>query len=56
LTNLFGPGGAGTLVSGGSSPLVNWAAGMEVAAANIILFSEFVQEYIVPLARGGGSK
>jgi multicomponent Na+:H+ antiporter subunit B len=55
LTNLFGPGGSGTLVSGGSAPLVNWAAGMEVAAAFLVLFSEFLEEYIVPLARGAGS-
>ena len=49
LTNLFGPGTTGTLVSGGSIPLVNWAAGIEVAAALLILFSEFLEEYIVPL-------
>jgi multicomponent Na+:H+ antiporter subunit B len=51
LTNFFGPGTTGTLASGGSAPLVNWAAGIEVAAANVILFGEFLEEYIVPLAR-----
>jgi multicomponent Na+:H+ antiporter subunit B len=51
LTNFFGPGTTGTLASGGSAPFVNWAAGLEVAAANVILFSEFLEEYIVPLAR-----
>jgi multicomponent Na+:H+ antiporter subunit B len=51
LTNFFGPGATGTLASGGSAPLVNWAAGIEVAAANVILFGEFLEEYIVPLAR-----
>jgi multicomponent Na+:H+ antiporter subunit B len=50
LTNLFGPGTTGTLVSGGSIPLVNWAAGIEVAAAVLILFAEFLEEYIVPLS------
>jgi multicomponent Na+:H+ antiporter subunit B len=49
LTNLFGPGDAGTVWSGGSAALVNWAAGTEVAAANLLLFREFLEEYIVPL-------
>jgi multicomponent Na+:H+ antiporter subunit B len=49
LTNLLGPGDAGTVWSGGSAALVNWAAGTEVAAANLLLFSEFLEEYIVPL-------
>jgi multicomponent Na+:H+ antiporter subunit B len=51
LKNLLGPGIPGTLWSGGSAPFVNWAAGLEVAAANLILYSEFLQEYVVPLAR-----
>jgi multicomponent Na+:H+ antiporter subunit B len=51
LTNFFGPGATGTLASGGSAPFVNWSAGMEVAAANLVLFSEFLEEYVVPLAR-----
>jgi multicomponent Na+:H+ antiporter subunit B len=55
LTNLIGPGKTGTLVSGGSAVFVNWSAGMEVAAANLILFSEFLEEYVVPLARGRSS-
>jgi multicomponent Na+:H+ antiporter subunit B len=49
LTNLLGPGDAGTVWSGGSAALVNWAAGTEVAAANLLLFGEFLEEYIVPL-------
>jgi multicomponent Na+:H+ antiporter subunit B len=49
LTNFFGPGGTGTLVSGGSAAFVNWSAGMEVAAANLILFKEFLDEYVAPL-------
>jgi multicomponent Na+:H+ antiporter subunit B len=56
LTNFFGPGTSGTVVSGGSAAFVNWAAGIEVAAANLILFSEFLEEYIVPLARGKGGE
>ena len=50
LANVLGPGVVGTLWSGGSAAFVNWAAGMEVAAANIILFKEFLDEYVVPLA------
>jgi multicomponent Na+:H+ antiporter subunit B len=50
LTNLLGPGTAGTLWSGGSAAFVNWSAGLEVAAANLILFTEFIDEYVVPLA------
>jgi multicomponent Na+:H+ antiporter subunit B len=53
LTNLLGPGIPGTLQSGGSAVFVNWAAGIEVAAALLILFAEFLEEYIVPLAGGG---
>jgi multicomponent Na+:H+ antiporter subunit B len=52
LTNLLGPGTPGTLYSGGSATFVNWAAGMEVAAANLILFTAFLEAYIVPLAAG----
>jgi multicomponent Na+:H+ antiporter subunit B len=51
LTNLLGPGRTGTLVSGGSSPFVNWCAALEVASALLILFAEFLEEYVVPLAR-----
>jgi len=50
LTNLLGPGKTGTLVSGGSAPFVNWCSGIEVAAALLLLFGEFLQEYIVPMA------
>ncbi len=52
LTNVLGPGVPGTLWSGGSAAFVNWSAGMEVAAANLILFTEFIDEYVVPLAAG----
>jgi multicomponent Na+:H+ antiporter subunit B len=51
LGNFIGPGVKSTLHSGGSIPLLNWAAGIEVAAAMTLLFSEFLQEYVAPLAR-----
>jgi multicomponent Na+:H+ antiporter subunit B len=53
LRNLFGPGVPGTLQSGGSIPLLNWASGVEVAAANLLLFSTFLEEYVVRLPRRG---
>jgi multicomponent Na+:H+ antiporter subunit B len=53
LANLLGPGKVGTLLSGGSIPFLNWAAALEVTAALLVLFAEFLQEYIVPPARGG---
>jgi multicomponent Na+:H+ antiporter subunit B len=49
LANLLGPGEPGTLTSGGSAIFVNWSVALEVAAANLVLFSEFLEEYIVPL-------
>jgi multicomponent Na+:H+ antiporter subunit B len=52
LTNLFGPGTTGTLVSGGSVPLLNWAVAIEVTAANLVLFAEFLEAYVAPLGRG----
>jgi multicomponent Na+:H+ antiporter subunit B len=52
LTNFFGGGDPGTIYSGGSAALVNWAAGIEVAAAQLVLYTEFLEEYVVPL--GGG--
>jgi multicomponent Na+:H+ antiporter subunit B len=51
LTNLFSGGDTGTVFSGGSAGFVNWAAGIEVAAALVVLFAEFLEEYIVPIAR-----
>jgi multicomponent Na+:H+ antiporter subunit B len=49
LENFMPLGVTGRLRSGGSAALVNWAAGTEVAAANLLLFREFLEEYIVPL-------
>jgi multicomponent Na+:H+ antiporter subunit B len=46
LHNLLGPGQTGTLWSGGSIGLLNWAAAIEVAAANVLLYNEFFEEYV----------
>jgi multicomponent Na+:H+ antiporter subunit B len=48
LDNLLGNGETGTLVSGGSMSLLNWAVAIEVAAANLVLFTEFLESYVVP--------
>jgi multicomponent Na+:H+ antiporter subunit B len=54
LTNeLLGPGVPGTLHSGGTGPFINWCVAFAVSAAILILFSEFLEEYIVPIAAGG---
>jgi multicomponent Na+:H+ antiporter subunit B len=53
LTNeLLGPGVPGTLHSGGTGPFINWCVALAVSAAILILFSEFLEEYIVPIAGG----
>jgi multicomponent Na+:H+ antiporter subunit B len=52
LTNFVSGGVTGTVWSGGSAGFVNWSAGIEVAAALVILFSEFLESYIVPIASG----
>jgi multicomponent Na+:H+ antiporter subunit B len=51
LHNWLGPGTTGTLVSGGSLPFLNLATTLEVAAANVVLFSEFLEQYVEPIAR-----
>jgi multicomponent Na+:H+ antiporter subunit B len=50
LGNFLGIGNAGSLYSGGSVPLLNWATGIEVCAALVVLFSEFLKIYMVPAA------
>jgi multicomponent Na+:H+ antiporter subunit B len=52
LRNFLGAGDSGTLFSGGSIPLLNWASAIEVAMAMVLLFSEFLEEYVVPVALG----
>ena len=49
LTNLFGHGKSGTLLSGGSIALLNWASAIAVSVAMVILFAEFLETYIAPL-------
>jgi multicomponent Na+:H+ antiporter subunit B len=49
LANLFGFGTTGTLLSGGSIPLLNWASAIAVSFAMVLLFAEFLETYVVPL-------
>ncbi|HET9078795.1 MAG TPA: MnhB domain-containing protein [Acidimicrobiales bacterium] len=46
LANFLPLGTSGSLASAGSIGLLNWAAALEVAAANLLLYREFFQEYI----------
>jgi multicomponent Na+:H+ antiporter subunit B len=48
LHNLLGSGTTATLESGGSMTLLNWAVAIEVAAANLVLYTEFIESYLVP--------
>jgi multicomponent Na+:H+ antiporter subunit B len=52
LHNLLGLGVPGTLKSGGSMTLLNWAVALEVAAANLVLYTEFLESYLVPNLSG----
>jgi len=52
LHNLLGSGTAGTLWSGGSLGIVNWGVALEVAAANVVLYTEFLQSFVAPLGSG----
>src|SRR5207248_525557 len=40
-------GKIGLLTSSGSIPLLNWATGIEVTAAFVLLFNEFLEEVVV---------
>jgi multicomponent Na+:H+ antiporter subunit B len=51
LHNLLGPGQPGTIFSGGSMGILNWAVAVEVAAANVTLYTQFLARYIAPLLR-----
>jgi multicomponent Na+:H+ antiporter subunit B len=51
LHNLLGPGQPGTVFSGGSMTILNWAVAVEVAAANVTLYTQFLARYIAPLLR-----
>jgi multicomponent Na+:H+ antiporter subunit B len=48
LRNFLGIGDTGTLYAGGSVALLNWATAVEVAAALLVLFSEFLRLYTIP--------
>jgi multicomponent Na+:H+ antiporter subunit B len=49
LHNLLGHGTTGSLYASGSIALLNWATAIEVTAANVLLFREFLTSYIAPL-------
>jgi multicomponent Na+:H+ antiporter subunit B len=51
LQNFLGPGETGTLYSGGSIAMLNWATVVAVCAAMLLLFGEFLEEYVAPVAR-----
>jgi len=53
LENLLPLGTLGTLTSGGMVPIVNWCAGLEVAAAFVLLFIEFQTEIEVEREKDG---
>jgi len=53
LHNFLGPGERGTLLSGGSIAFLNWTSAIEVAAANVLLFHEFLEEYVLVLIGHG---
>jgi len=49
LTNLFGFGTPGKLLSGGSIAVLNWASAIAVTVAMLLLFAEFLETYVTPL-------
>ena len=49
LTNLFGPGKSGTLLSGGSIGVINWTSAFAVTTAMLLLFAHFLETYVAPL-------
>jgi multicomponent Na+:H+ antiporter subunit B len=51
LHNFMGPGVRGTLESGGSMPLLNWATALAVTGAMLLLFSEFLERYVAQSTR-----
>jgi multicomponent Na+:H+ antiporter subunit B len=48
LHNFLRPGRTGTLCSGGSMALLNWGVAIEVAAANLVLYTEFLKRLVAP--------
>jgi multicomponent Na+:H+ antiporter subunit B len=53
LETFLDKGVTGTLKSGGSIAFLNWAAGIEVAGAMVLLFQEFLEEHAPTLRRAG---
>lgn len=53
LANVLPLGSAGTLLSGGTIAVLNWVAAAEVAAAFVLLYEEFLEEYTAAFAGGG---
>ena len=51
--NFLSLGTIGLLRSGGSIPLLNWATAVEVSAAFVLLFCEFLEEIMVERRRDG---
>ena len=51
LHNFLPAGIRGTLQSGGSLSFLNWATALEVTAAMLLLFSEFLERYVAPVER-----
>jgi multicomponent Na+:H+ antiporter subunit B len=51
LEAVVGLGHPGTFASGGSIPFLNALAGLEVAGATVLLFHEFLEEYMTPVQR-----
>jgi multicomponent Na+:H+ antiporter subunit B len=51
LDNFLPSGVRGTLQSGGSLSFLNWATALEVTAAMLLLFSEFLERYVAPVER-----
>jgi multicomponent Na+:H+ antiporter subunit B len=51
LHNFLPSGTRGTLASGGSLSFLNWATALEVTAAMLLLFSEFLERYVAPTER-----
>lgn len=53
LYNAIPKGSAGTLASGGTIAALNWAAGIEVTAAFVLIYREFTEEYLETFAGAG---
>ncbi|MFR0357351.1 MnhB domain-containing protein [Streptomyces sediminimaris] len=56
LAGFLPTGTAGSLVSGGTIALLNWSTGLEVAAAGVLIFREFLEEYIATVALPDSSR